>query len=200
MLILSDEAIKLAREINDELKLDAKFICCNVYDLLTENQKLAKAPPLEGFGEAAFDIVFTSYGTIGWLPDLDPWAKVIVERLKPGGIFYIAEFHPVVWMFDDEFTHIKYYYDNRELIITENEGTYTDRNADIKGKEYSWNHSISEVLNALINAGLKIEFFNEHMYSPYPCFRNMVETEKGKWHIKGMEGKIPMVYSLRARK
>jgi hypothetical protein len=86
------------------------------------------------------------------------------------------------------------------LIVTENEGTYTDRNADIKGKEYSWNHSISEVLNALINAGLQIEFFNEHMYSPYPCFRNVVETETGKWHIKGKEGKIPMVYSLRAKK
>jgi hypothetical protein len=56
------------------------------------------------------------------------------------------------------------------------------------------------VLNALINAGLKMEFFNEHMYSPYPCFRNMAETETGKWHIKGMEGKIPMVYSLKAVK
>ena len=111
----------------------------------------------------------------------------------------MAEFHPVVWMFDDDFTHIKYYYENREVIVTENEGTYTDRNADIKGKEYSWNHSISEVLNALISAGLKIEMFNEHMYSPYPCFRNSVEAEEGKWHIKGMEGKIPMVYSLMAR-
>jgi hypothetical protein len=56
------------------------------------------------------------------------------------------------------------------------------------------------VLNALINAGLKIEMFNEHMYSPYPCFRNITEYEKGKWHIKGMEGKIPMVYSLKAIK
>ena len=184
---LSDDAIKLAGELNDELKLDAKFICCNVYD----TSKHVKEQ---------FDIVFTSYGVIGWLPDLVPWANMISEKLKPGGFFYMAEFHPVVWMFDDEFTHIKYYYDNREVIVTENEGTYTDRNADIKGKEYSWNHSISEVLNALINAGLKIEMFNEHMYSPYPCFRNVVETETGKWHIKGMEGKIPMVYSLRARK
>ena len=197
---LSDEAIKLATEINDELKLDAKFICCNVYDLLSGSVESTKVSPVGGDSEGAFDIVFTSYGTIGWLPDLDPWAEVIAERLKPGGFFYMAEFHPVVWMFDDEFTHIKYYYDNRELIVTENEGTYTDRNADIKGKEYSWNHSISEVLNALINAGLKIEFFNEHMYSPYPCFRNMIETETGQWHIKGMEGKIPMVYSLRVRK
>jgi hypothetical protein len=54
-------------------------------------------------------------------------------------------------MFDDEFTHIKYYYENRELIVTENYGTYTDRKADIKGKEYGWNHSSSELLNALIN-------------------------------------------------
>ncbi|HYM95511.1 MAG TPA: class I SAM-dependent methyltransferase [Chitinophagaceae bacterium] len=184
---LSDEAIKVARQLNDELKTNAKFICCNVYDL---KDHLAEK----------FDIVFTSFGVVGWLPDLSKWGELIAHYLVPGGTFYMAEFHPVVWMFDDEFTQLKYYYDNREVIITENEGTYTDRNADIKGKEYSWNHSISEVLNALIAAGLKIEFFNEFTYSPYPCFRNTVESEKGKWHIKGMEGKMPMVYSVRAVK
>lgn len=184
---LSDDAIKLAQEINNELKLDAKFVCCNVLDT-------------SEYVKEQFDIVFTSYGTIGWLPDLKPWAKMIAECMKTNGFFYIAEFHPVMWMFDDDFTHIKYAYENQEVIVTENEGTYTDRNADIKGKEYSWNHSISEVLNALVAAGLKTEFFNEHMYSPYPCFRNTVETEKDKWHIKGMEGKLPMVYSLKATK
>ena len=84
--------------------------------------------------------------------------------------------------------------------MTENEGTYSDRDADIKGKDYSWNHSISEVLNALIHAGLRIESLNEFMYSPYPCFRNTVEVEKDRWQIKGMEGKIPMVYSVKASK
>ena len=184
---LSDDAIKLAKEINDELKLDAKFVCCNVYDT-------------SAFVKEQFDIVFTSYGTVGWLPDLDPWAKVIAEKLIPGGFFYMAEFHPVVWMFDDDFTHIKYYYDNKELIVMEDQPTYTGDKDEISGKEYSWNHSISEVLNALINAGLKIEFFNEHTFSPYSNFKNSVETETGKWHIKGMEGKLPMVYSLKARK
>ena len=184
---LSDDAIELAEKINDELHLDATFICCNVYDT-------------SEFVKEQFDIVFTSYGTIGWLPDLDPWAKVIAERLKPGGYFYMAEFHPVVWMFDDDFTHIKYHYDNKEIIVMEDQPTYTGDKNEIAGKEYSWNHSISEVLNALINAGLKIEFLNEHTFSPYSNFKNSVETEKGEWHIKGMEGKIPMVYSLRARK
>ena len=184
---LSDAAIEEAQRLNSELGLTANFVRCNVLETAA-------------FVKEEFDIVFTSYGTIGWLPDLLPWAGMIAEKLKPGGLFYLAEFHPVLWMFDDDFTRIQYSYENRELIITENQGTYTDRDAAITGKEYSWNHSISEVLNALIGAGLRLELFNEHMYSPYSCFRNMVETEKDKWHIKGMEGKLPMVYSLRAIK
>ena len=134
------------------------------------------------------------------MPDLDKWAAIVSHFLKEGGIFYIADFHPVLWMFDDEFSHIKYSYDNQEVIVTENQGTYTDRDADIKAKEYGWNHSISEILNALINQGLEISHFNEFMYSPYPCFNNTVEFEKGKWHIKGLEGKIPMVYSIMAKR
>ena len=184
---LSDEAIKEAKQLNNDLGMNATFICCNVYDLKEHlNEK--------------FDIVFTSYGTIGWLPDLNKWAEIISCYLKPGGIFYMADFHPVLWMFDDEFTHFQYSYENSEVIITESEGTYTDRDADITGKEYGWNHSISEILNALITNGLQIGHFNEFMYSPYACFRNTVEFEKGKWHIKGLEGKIPMVYSLKAVK
>ena len=98
----------------------------------------------------AFDIVFTSYGVIGWLPDLDNWASIIAHYLKPSGTFYMAEFHPVVWMFNDEFTKIEYAYENKEVIVIDNAGTYTDREADISGKEYSWNHSISEILNCLL--------------------------------------------------
>jgi 2-polyprenyl-3-methyl-5-hydroxy-6-metoxy-1,4-benzoquinol methylase len=184
---LSDEAIRQAQQLNEELGLDAKFICCNVYDA---RQHL----------EDRFDIVFASYGVVGWLPDLDKWAAIISHYLEPGGVFYLAEFHPVVWMFDDGFTRIAYHYDNREVIVTESQGTYTDRDAAITGREYGWNHSLSEVLNALIRHGLRIELFNEYMYSPYPCFNHTVRGEDGNWYIKGMEGKIPMVYTVRAIK
>jgi len=184
---LSDAAVSEATQLANETGIAARFICCNVYDL---PQHL----------DETFDIVYTSYGVLGWLPDLTAWAKLVARYLKPGGQLYLAEFHPVLWMFDDDFTHIKYYYDNREIIITENQGTYTDREAAIDGKEYSWNHSLGEVITALLDAGLQLEQFHEHMYSPYPCFRNMTETSQGQWHIKGMEGKLPMVYSLSAVK
>lgn len=184
---LSENAIREAEALNREMGLDARFICCNLYDL-------------EKHLEGEFDIVFTSYGVIGWLPDLDAWARIIAKYLRRGGIFYMAEFHPVAWMFDEDFTQVKYFYDNRELIVTESTGTYTDREAPISGKEYSWNHSLSEVLNALLGQGLRLQMFNEHMYSPYPCFQNIVEIAPGQWSPRGMEGKLPMVYSLKAER
>lgn len=183
----SEAAIREANKLNHELKMDAKFICCNIYDLRKHLDQ-------------RFDIVFTSYGVIGWLPDLDQWAETISYYLKPGGIFYMAEFHPVIWMFDDEFEKIIYPYEKREVIETETQGTYTDRDADIRAKEYGWNHSLSEVLNALITHGMQIEFFNEHMHSPYPCFNNVVQNKEGGWWIRGLEDKIPMVYSVKAKK
>lgn len=184
---LSDKAIERAREFNAKLHLDAKFICCDLYDLpnhLTET----------------FDVVFTSYGTIGWLPDLNKWAAVVARFLKPGGKFVFAEFHPVVWMFDNDFKEIFYSYFNTETIIEDESGTYADRYAAISAQTVTWNHPLSEVLNALIGNNLEINSFSEYDYSPYNCFRETEEFEKGKFRIKHLQNKIPMVYSLTATK
>ncbi len=184
---LSDKAIEYARQLSGELNVPAKFVCCNVYDLPQH---------LEG----QFDIVFTSYGTIGWLPDLNRWASVVNHFLKPGGFFYIADFHPVVWMFDDKMERFQYPYHNSGVIETEQSGTYADREASIEYKEYGWNHGLSEVINSLANQGLRIEFLNEYPYSPYDCFDKTVKGDDGNFRIRGLEGIIPMVYSIKAVK
>ena len=184
---LSDNAIDFARELAAELNIPAQFVRCNLYDLPEH---------LDG----RFDIVFTSYGTIGWLPDLDRWAAVIAHFLQPGGVFYIADFHPVVWMLDDKMEYLKYPYHGGEVIETEQTGTYADRYASIEYKEYGWNHSLSEIINSLIRHGLRIEFLNEYDYSPYDCFDKTVRGTDGNYRIQGMEGIIPMVYSIKAIK
>lgn len=184
---LSDKAIERAKELAEKLNLNTQFICCDVYE----------AP---NFLEEQFDIVFTSYGTIGWLPDLDKWAKVVSRFLKPNGKFVFAEFHPVVWMYDNDFKEVFYSYFNIEPIIEDESGTYADRNSNITTQTVTWNHSISEVINALIKNGLEIDCFNEYDYSPYNCFNETEEFEKGKYRIKHFLNKIPMVYSLKAIK
>jgi SAM-dependent methyltransferase len=185
---LSDASVEEARKLNQQLGLDATFVRSNLYDL-KEN--------LQG----QFDVVFTSYGTIGWLPDLDKWAAVVAHFLKPGGTFYIVEFHPVVWMFDDAFEKIIYPYHNTfEPIVTETEHSYTDGSAHASHKEYSWNHGLSEVISSLTGQGLRPEFLHEFPYSPYNCFQHMVQGEDGYWRVKHLQNKIPLLYSLKATK
>ena len=183
----SEKAIEKAKEFAEKLDLDATFVCCDLYD----------APQ---FIEEQFDIVFTSYGTIGWLPDLDKWAALVSRFLKPGGKFVMADFHPVVWMFDNDFKEVFYSYFNVEPIYETETGSYAERGANIETTTISWNHSIADLLNSLIGNGIEINSFQEYDYSPYNCFNESEEFEKGKYRIMHFQNKIPMVYSVLATK
>ena len=184
---LSDKGIEAAKNLKKKCGTDTEFLVSDVYDL-------------PNVLDEKFDIIYTSYGVIGWFPDLDKWAKIISHFLKPDGKFVFAEFHPVVWMFDNDFKEVFYNYFNVEPILEEEEGTYADKEAPLNAKTITWNHPISEVLNALISNGLEINCFNEFDYSPYNCFNQTEEFEPNKFRIKHLENKIPMVYSLSATK
>ncbi|MDH6254018.1 SAM-dependent methyltransferase [Chryseobacterium sp. H1D6B] len=184
---LSDKAIETAKDLAYQCGTDTKFICSDVYDL-------------PNVLEEKFDLVFTSYGTIGWLPDLEKWAGVIDHFLKADGKFIMAEFHPVVWLFDDDFEGVKYNYFNEKPIVETYEGTYADFEAEIIQEYVMWNHPLADVLQNLIKNKLEIKSFQEFDWSPYPCFKHVEEFEKGKWRISKFGNKIPLVYALEAQK
>jgi SAM-dependent methyltransferase len=152
---LSDAAIEQAKVLNEKLQLNAEFICCDVYDLKNHLDK-------------KFDIVFTSYGTIGWLPDLDRWAEIVSHFLRPGGKFIFAEFHPVMWMFDNEFQTVGYNYFNSGPDIETSTGTYADPTSDIEITCAYWNHSTSEVLTSLLAQGPQLTQFQEFNWKYAP--------------------------------
>ncbi len=184
---LSDQSIATAQKLAKDCDTDTQFICSDVYGLPNAlNEK--------------FDIVFTSYGTISWLPDLDLWAQVVSHFLKPEGKFVFVEFHPVVWMFDDDLQKVGYNYFNEKPIVEEESGSYADREADLKNQYVCWNHSISETVNNLIKNQLRIESLNEYDYAPYNAVNNMEEFEKGKYRVKHFGNKAPLVYSILATK
>jgi len=185
---LSDQAIDRARELAERLSLPAQFVCCDLYDL-------------PGHLDQQFDLVFTSYGVIYWLPDLERWGQVIARFLKPGGRFVMAEFHPMVWMFDEDFRQIEHAYFNRGPFVETVSGTYADQEADFKHINVSWSHSLGDVFRGLLSNGLQIEHFQEYDYSPYDCFRTkkVIESGEGRYQIEHLAGKIPMVFSVVAQ-
>ena len=183
----SEEAIIKARELASLTGSNARFVCSDIYEL-----------PRVMNGE--YDIIFTSYGTISWLPDLNKWSGVIDHFLKPGGTFVFAEFHPAIWMYDDAVEKVSYHYNNVEPIVEIETGTYADKDADIQERCVCWNHGIGEVVMSLINSGLAISHLHEYCYAPYPFVDNCVEYSPGKFRIVHFEDKFPLVYSLKAIK
>ncbi|MEK6512001.1 class I SAM-dependent methyltransferase [Myroides odoratimimus] len=184
---LSDKAVEKGSELAQQLGLDVRFICSDVYQL----------PEVL---EEQFDIVYTSYGVIGWLPDMNKWAEVVSKFVKPGGKFVFVEFHPFIWMYDYDFTKIEYSYFNIEPIVEIETGTYADKTADAEFGSVSWNHSIADVVQGLVNNQLQIKAFEEHNYSPYPCFNQVVEIAPKKYQIKPFGDKAPLVYAIVAVK
>lgn len=165
---ISQESIKIAQEMNQQLGLDSQFVCCNVLDTLDHVTD-------------KFDIVFVSFGATCWLPDLKPWAHIISELLLPGGILYYHEFHPTFYILDDRKKEIAYPYFNTGAMEETFKGSYTDTGKEIELKEVFWSHSMSDLISACLNEGMELTMLKEHDYSPYNCFENMTEREPGKF-------------------
>ncbi|MDP9238190.1 MAG: methyltransferase domain-containing protein [Chloroflexota bacterium] len=189
----SENAVAKARSLALELNVDARFVCSNIYDLPKN---------LDG----QYDIVFTSYDVMGWLPDVARWAQVAAHFVKPGGTFYIAEFHPVAWVFDDSASvtdlNVKYpYFPTPEPLKFEEDGTYADRTANLQHRTtYSFSHSLGEIVTALIDAGLRIEHLHEFPFSTYQFLPFTERREDRKVYLTKHDGCVPLLYSIKATK
>ena len=189
----SDKAIDLARSLSNELGIEAQFVLSNVYDL---------PDVLEG----QYDIVFTSYGVLCWLPDLTRWAEIAAHFIKPGGTFYIVDGHPFGHVFydGDDATELKVHYRYTHQPSEPDElgpgPTYTDGSPKLSSTTYEWNHSVGDILNSLISAGLTIEFFHEFPFAGWPALPMMEKGQDGWWRLKDARESVPFVFSLKATK
>jgi SAM-dependent methyltransferase len=183
----SEVAIEQANSLAKKTGLNANFVCCDVYDV---PQAISEK----------FDIVFTSYGTIGWLPDAKPWAQVIADMLKPGGQFVMVDFHPTLWMMDNQFEKIEYSYFKSDPIVDTETGSYADKNGKTQYTTVGWNHSFGEILGSLLAVGLELKHFEEYDYAAYDCFNKLVKTGPREFQVEHLKGILPMMYSIIAKK
>jgi SAM-dependent methyltransferase len=191
----SPAAVELARSLADELGFpDARFVRANLYDL---------PDVLDG----TFDVVYTSRGVLGWLPDIRGWARVVAHFLAPGGRFFISEIHPVAEVFENEGVaagelRLSYpYWEHDEPLTFSVQGSYADPTADIgEHTEHGWDHGLGEIVTALIDAGLRIETLIEHPFLEWKA-DFLVADEDGTWRLPAdAGGGLPLMFSLVATK
>jgi ubiquinone/menaquinone biosynthesis C-methylase UbiE len=184
---ISDQSIRLAKRLSREISVPATFIRSDIYDLPNILNK-------------KFDIIYTSYGVLCWLSSIKKWAKLIDHFLVEGGMFYIVELHPFTNILSFDFK-MTYKYFQKGPFVDDSPGTYADWNAPIKGDTYLWNYTLSDVINALIGVGLKIQFVHEFPYTLYDQFPGLMEkNDKGQYVLKDKTVEIPLLFSLKAIK
>jgi SAM-dependent methyltransferase len=194
---LSAEAIAAARRLSDESGAPGRFVETELY--LTPQA-------LEG---EQFDVVYTGVGAINWLPDIARWGEVVATMLKPGGMFYMRECHPVAWSlrFPIEDPHgealvIEYPY--FEVVKpTAWDLDFGDVGSAVidNARVYEWNHGIGEIMGALTGQGLVIDLYEEHQFLEWQGQHHMVQGDDGLWRLPGHQRDlVPLMYSLRARK
>ena len=191
----SENAIDIARRLNDEVDLDVRFIQSDIYDL-------------PNVLDEQFDIVYSALGVLCWLPDIDRWAKVAANHLKPGGTLFLMDGHPVHHMFQSDEdceedasnlrVHHSYWHGAEGVRYVGDEPSYASGDTVIAGDTWEWQHTISSVINAIIGAGLRLTRFNEHPESTYAAIRGMTKSEDGWYRLPEDGPEVPMLYSLTA--
>ena len=174
-LDFSAPAVDVANDLAARLgTTTARFVAADVYDA---------AQALDG---QTFDVVYTGFGALCWLPDITRWARTAAALLAPGGFLYLAEFHPFADVLAEDGRTVENDYFQRAPIVVDAPGSYADPSAPTTATlTVEWRHGIGDVVSALSAAGLHLEFLNEH--------------DHGHFHFPaGL--RVPQVYSLRAAK
>ena len=193
-LDFSPVAITAARELQAKTGLDASFVEGNVYDA----RELI---------EGDFDMVYVTWGAINWLPDIAGWAKVVASLLKPGGRLYLLEGHPFIMLLDETTPEMRPAYDWRtpqdKPVTMDTATTYTgDTGIIAHPTTHEWIHPVSDILNGLIAAGLRVEALNEHEQLAWAFAPHMVPVEgrRRMWVLPPGFPKLPLSFSIWARK
>jgi SAM-dependent methyltransferase len=150
-----------------------------------------------------FDLVYTGVGALNWLPSVRRWAEVVAGLLAPGGRLHLREGHPALWAIDETrgdgaLVLDLPYFETDAPIRWEDERTYAGEGVVAQPVTYEWNHGLGEVVQAVIDAGLRIIRLEEHRSVEWPALPGMVELGAGRYALPERPERLPLMYTLQA--
>ena len=147
-----------------------------------------------------WDIVYVSLGALCWLPSVGRWAAQVAALLRPGGRLYLHDGHPLAWALADEDLRIEHtYFEEPVPYVDDEDVTYTDGEGRITHtRSYEWNHSIGEIVTAVLDHGLRVDVLVEHDWTVWQRFPWLVETAPHRWETPPGRPRVPLTFTLLA--
>ncbi|WP_433262034.1 class I SAM-dependent methyltransferase [Actinosynnema sp. CS-041913] len=187
-LDFSPAAVETARALAAETGQPGRFVVSDVYD--------ARA----ALGDERFDVVYTGFGALVWLPDVRRWAEVVSSLLVDGGFLYLAEFHPIANALGDDGRTLAHDYFRADGETYDDPLTYTDGPPLTKTRSVQWQHPLGEVVTALVRAGLRVDFLHERDFSLFQAYPALRREANGEYRFPAGHPRLPLLYTIRATK
>ena len=195
-LDFSPASLAEARRIAARAGVDVDYVEADVYSAVEA---------LGGPGQ--FDLVFTGVGALCWLPDIDQWAGVVADLLRPGGRLFMREGHPVLWALaddrDDDLLVLNYpYFQQADPLIWDEGGTYVETDHEFEHTQTKeWSHGIGEIVTAILDHGLVLTTLKEHDTVPWDAIPGrMTRVADGEYQLADRPERLPHSYTLQAVK
>ena len=153
-----------------------------------------------------FDLVYTGVGALNWLPSVRRWAAIVSTMLAPGGRLYLRESHPILNALDDErddqLLVVEHpYFETPEPTRWEGVLSYTGSDERVaQPVTYEWNHGLGEVVQAVLDAGLRLIRLEEHRELEWRFLEWMAPTERGGYVLPERPERLPLMYTVEAIK
>jgi SAM-dependent methyltransferase len=191
-LDFSPAALTEARRLAAATGTDIDFVQSDLYD--------ARA----ALGDEAFDFVFTGIGALCWLPDIRRWAGIVASLLRPGGRLFLREGHPMLWSLDERVTDrlaVEFaYFERPEPLVWEDDATYVQTDVKFTATvTHTFSHALSEIVTALLDAGMSLTRFEEHQSVPWEALPGQMKRgDDGEWQLVDRPWRLPLTYTLHA--
>ena len=187
-LDFSDAAIGEARSLADRAGL-------------TDRARFVEADVLraaEALSPERYDLVYVSLGALCWLPSVSQWAGQVAALLRPGGRLYLHEGHPLAWALADDDLRVQHsYFEEPEPHVDDVDVTYTDGDGRLENtRSYEWNHSIGEIVTAVLDHGLGVVTLVEHDWTGWPRFPWLVNASDDRWETPPDRPRVPLSFTL----
>ncbi|ATG55372.1 methyltransferase [Brachybacterium ginsengisoli] len=192
---LSPASLRIARDLAARAGAEIDYVESNVYDA---------REAVEG----SFDLVYTSIGVLCWLPDVAGWARVVASMLRPGGRFLLRDDHPMFMAIGEDVSdglRLEQPYFERPAPMTWDEpGSYVETPEGAPefrhGRNHQWNHSIGEILTAVLGAGMVLDSFEETPFSAWTPWPELMVRESDRYRLREEPDRVAMQYVLTAHR
>jgi SAM-dependent methyltransferase len=150
-----------------------------------------------------FDLVYATIGVIGWIDDLGAWMRSAASALRGGGKLLLVDLHPVYAMFESlDPLRIDFPYAHDNPRSFDEPGSYAGADLDVAATAtVQYGHSLAEVVNSALGAGLKIQRLDEYLEADFDPRGDMLPREDDGRHRLRVDGELlPVLFALVAAK